>query len=84
MEGEEKYLSKKDLEKLYNKEEGYYNSYDNFEDLICNVCGKIIHGDGSREYFESEQDYADNDELVTFCSECVKLPNKLKLVKIPV
>jgi len=77
-----KYITKKDLEKLHNKEEGYYNNYDWFEDLICNVCGKIIYMDGSKEHFESEQDFTDNGEEVTFCSECIKIPNRLELLKI--
>lgn len=81
MEKQKEYPTKKDLEIIFDKENGYYNFYSSFEDLICNVCGDIIHNDGSKEHFASEQDFVGED-LVTFCSKCVKLPNKKDLVKI--
>ncbi|MEK6919304.1 MAG: hypothetical protein AABW73_04700 [Nanoarchaeota archaeon] len=73
------YPTKEDLEKAYNKEKGYYKYYSWFEDLICNVCGKIIRRE---EGFDIEQEFVE-EELVTFCHECLKLPNKKELVKIP-
>ncbi len=78
-----KYPTKKDLEKLYVKENGYYNSYSWFEDLICNVCGKIIYEE-DKEMWDIEQKVLDDGTTITFCRECAKLPNKLKLIKNPV
>lgn len=81
MEKQREFPTKKDLEIIFNKESGYYNFYSSFEDLICNVCGDIIPNDGSKEHFASEQDFVGED-LVTFCSKCIKLPNRKDLVKI--
>lgn len=77
-EAEEKiYPTKKELEKLYNREKGYYDSYCWFEDAICNICGKLMHG-GGEEYMAQEQYF---EEDATFCSTCAKLPDKIKLIK---
>lgn len=80
MEKEREYLTKKDLEKIFNKKSGYYNFYSWFEDLICNVCGDIIPNNWE-DLKGSEQDFV-GENLVTFCSKCAKLPNKKNLVKI--
>ena len=77
----EKFTTKKDLERIFNKEVGYYDYYDWFEDFICNVCGKIIHNEGSEEHFVSEQEFTDDGKTLNFCSKCKKLPNKIKLSK---
>ena len=76
------FITKEDLEQTYNKEKGYYKSYSWFEDLICNVCGRIILLE--REGFEMEQEFIDNEnETINFCSTCKILPNKKDLVKFP-
>ena len=73
-------MSKEDLERIFNKEKGYYNSYSGFEELICNVCGKIIHLDIGG--FEIEQEVTDDGKFLTFCPKCKKLPNKIQLSKV--
>ena len=80
-ENKKEFITKEDLERTYHKEKGYYDDYDWFEDLICNVCGKILYNDGE-EIGEIEQDFI-NENTITFCPECAKLPNKKELVKIP-
>jgi len=79
----EKYLTKKELEILFNRENGYYDSYCWFEDIICNVCGKLVMG-GDDEWFLLEQDIDDTNEenVINFCSQCSKLPNRLEVAKI--
>lgn len=81
MKKQNKFTTKEDLERIFNKEKGYYKTYSWFEDSICNVCGEIIYNDGSKEFFASEQDFV-GENLVNFCSKCVKLPNKKDRVKI--
>ncbi|MBA7674093.1 hypothetical protein ES703_82300 [subsurface metagenome] len=67
---------------MHNKEAGYYDSYCWFEDVICDVCGEIIYNNGSKEHFESEQEFV-GDDLATFCWKCIKLDNRHELIKFP-
>lgn len=71
---------KKDLEKLFNKEEGYYTGYDPSRDFICNVCGKVIYADCIDEAIRSEQKEV-NGDILNFCTKCKKLPNRVELSK---